>query len=293
VHNAHMNKLPKPNIFDFTDHRELLKALYEYHHEKDKKFSFRYFSKQAGYSSPSKLKDVIEGRRDVPLKSIQQFMSPFKFTPRQAEYFELLVHFNIEKNSAERRKLFQELAKIQRRPRTREITSKEHTYFDKWYYAAVRALVSFNDFKEDPAWIAKKIYPHITPLQAKEALDILLKLGFISRTKEGKLIQDTPKLEIDPDTAIKSVKNLTHHMIEIEWESIDKFSPEHRQRLGLMLDMSRSCYEDVKKMAQKFQDDIGEYVSKHPGQSEVLCHLGLGLFPLISNEDMDKGVKIG
>ena len=111
-----------PDIFTYTDHRKFLKDLYRNEKSKSKYFTYRKFSQIVGLVSPSMLKDVIEGRKNITLKKIRQFITPFKFPQRHEDYFVILVNYNLAKNADERRNLFRDLIRLQRNPQSKQIT---------------------------------------------------------------------------------------------------------------------------------------------------------------------------
>ena len=53
------------NIYNFSDYRDFLKDRYRQLKEADPVFSFRHFSKQAGFGSPNYLKLVMDGKRNL------------------------------------------------------------------------------------------------------------------------------------------------------------------------------------------------------------------------------------
>jgi uncharacterized protein (TIGR02147 family) len=272
----------RPEIYRYTDYRKYLRDLFEYTKDENPDFSFRSFSSAAGYSSSGILKEVMNGSRKLPLKRIKDFMRPFNLTDKEQLFFEKLVLFNEVKDEAERSNLFRELIRLKRKPGTRKLTAGEARFYEKWYYCVVRELVTFPDFKEDPRWIAAQTSPRIMPGQAQEALQLLLELGFLKRDGKGALAQAEPKLDVDPDELIQSVREFSRSMIELGWESIERFDPKHREVSGLTLAMSAECYAKVKDMVRHAQDEIFDYVCKDPGQTELVCRLNTELFPLVS-----------
>src|SRR4051794_9980033 len=90
------------NIFEHTDYREFLRAAYAEMKAKDPKFSFRYFSKAAGFKSSSVLKEVIDGRSNIALHSIARFAKALKLNSEEALFFHHLVLMNQAKTLEDR-----------------------------------------------------------------------------------------------------------------------------------------------------------------------------------------------
>jgi len=166
--------------------------------------------------------------------------------------------------------------------------SEQFSFYSNWYNAAIREIIALKDAKHTPQWISRKINPPVTPQQVKVAISLLRELGFIRKDAQGRLVQDVPKLDVDPDEYIQSVKEFTRSMIELGWESIERFDPKNREVSGLTLAMSPECYEKVKEMIRKTQDDIFDYVCKDPGSSELVCRVNMEMFPLVSKLERKK-----
>lgn len=84
----------KPCIFDYLDYRLYLRDLYEFYKETTTYFSYRYFAGQAQLSSPSFLKLVMDGKRNLSQESTEKFIHAFRLDNDQAEFFRTLVSFN-------------------------------------------------------------------------------------------------------------------------------------------------------------------------------------------------------
>ena len=65
-------------------------------------FSFRRFSKRAGYQSPNFLKLVIDGQRNLSDDSIAKFAGAFELGPRETRDFSHLVRFNQARSDQEK-----------------------------------------------------------------------------------------------------------------------------------------------------------------------------------------------
>src|SRR3954469_6473209 len=101
----------KPKVFEYSNYRSFLRDLYEFEKAAHRKFSFRYFSKQAGFSSPNFLKLVIEGKRNLSIESIARFAKALKLNKEEATFFRALVLFNQASTTEERGMWVQEILK--------------------------------------------------------------------------------------------------------------------------------------------------------------------------------------
>ena len=82
VYNLGMEKADQynntPNIFEYYDYRLFLRDLVEYERKRNPVFSNRYIVRRAGFKSPTALKHVIDGKRNLSLESANKFASALK-----------------------------------------------------------------------------------------------------------------------------------------------------------------------------------------------------------------------
>ena len=102
---AVVSKNHRPSIFEYEDYRVFLGDLYSFYKVDKSYFSYRYFSKKAGFSSPNVLKLVIQGERNLTATSIEKFSRALKLTKSEDEFFAYLVQFN-QANTEEERSWF-------------------------------------------------------------------------------------------------------------------------------------------------------------------------------------------
>ncbi len=89
----------------YSDFREFLRDFYQ--ERKPYGFSFREFSKLAGYSSPVFLKLVIEGKANLSERGTERVANATGLVGADVEYFRILVAMNQSKNAEEKKLLFE------------------------------------------------------------------------------------------------------------------------------------------------------------------------------------------
>lgn len=83
-----------PNLFSYSNYRTFLKDAYE---EKRKtanpQFSYRLFSRLAGFSSPNFIKLVMMGQRNLSTDGVAKVAKALELKVRETRFFEALVSF--------------------------------------------------------------------------------------------------------------------------------------------------------------------------------------------------------
>ena len=279
-------KRSKVNVFDYTDYRKYLLDYYNEQKRKRKAFSYRYFARKAGINSIGLYRDVINGRQSLGRSLIFKFSQAIGHGEKEAEYFENMVYFN-EAKSVEERKLFFERMMASYRSKARIVDASKYEYYSRWYYSAVRALLScrkFSDTADDYKNIAKALNPPIRPEQAKKATKVLEKLEFIKRGKKGfyELCDDvitTGIVKTEKNIASLNVINFQKEMMRLAGESFDRNESDQLDMSTLTLGISRSTLKEIKKELIAFRQKVAG-MAERDNNPEIIYQFNQQLFPL-------------
>jgi uncharacterized protein (TIGR02147 family) len=140
----------KKSVFEYNDYRVFLKDAYFHLKNENKNFSFRYFSRVAGFKSPSVLKQVIDGQINIATNSIDKFSKAFKLNKEESVFFRHLVLLNQAKSVDEKQVHLNELLRCRAFKRMYPLSKLQANYYQHWYFIPVRELVNLKGFKEDP-----------------------------------------------------------------------------------------------------------------------------------------------
>ena len=169
------------DVFDYLDFRVFLRDCYRDLKEHQRGFSYRWFAREAGMSSPNFLKLVMDGKRNLSAQSIDSFARVLKLTESEVNYFRCLVAFAQAESVPDKNAHFERLCQLRRRPRATIMTTESFDVLTHWYYVAIAELVDCPGFTPDPAWIAATLVPSISEEEAAEALRVLLAHGVLQR----------------------------------------------------------------------------------------------------------------
>lgn len=268
------------DLFNYLDYRHYLKDYYrEQKEKKGSQFSFRTFARSAGMSSPNFLKLVTEGKRNLGPDGIERFAKALKLNKEEFVYFTNLVHFNQSSTDDERNGWYRRLSMSRKYREVRQIENDYFVYYSHWYYSAVRELVLLPDFKESPEWIAKKLSPAITAREAKTALELLLKMGFVKREASGKLVQSERNITTAREVQSLAISNYHRQMMQLASESIERVTASKRDISSLTLCLSRDKFKEAKRRLQEFRRELNVLLSED-ARSEAVYQINLQIFNL-------------
>jgi uncharacterized protein (TIGR02147 family) len=274
------------SIFDYTDYRRYLADYYHERKRASKTFSYRYFSKKAGINSVGLYKDVVEGRQHLGRALIFKFSVALGHSKKEAEYFENMVFFN-EADAVEKRTLFFERMMACQKTKARIIDGTKYEYYHKWYYSAVRALVSIGklrDNENDYRKIAGILNPRIRPDEAKKALGVLERLGFINKNSEGIFVVNdtvitTGLLMSDANVTALNVVNFQKEVMVLANESLDRFGTENINLSTLTLGISEATMKAIKEELSAVRNTIAALAEKDSAADRVY-QLNMQFFPM-------------
>lgn len=270
------------SVYDFLDYRAYLRAYYEAAKRARPSFSFRFFSKLAGLKSPNFLKLVMDGERNLGADSVTRFTAALGLAAREAEFFADLVAFNQADNMAEKNRSFERIAASRRFRQARRIDGDLFAYLSRWYNPAVRELAAREDFQEDPRWIAAQLVPRITPVEAADAMKLLLSLGLLVRDPvSGRVVRGEPTLTTEHEVRSLGAAAFHRQMLERAAQSLELVPGNKRDLAALTVCVSPETAAIVKQRIHEFREALTELCDSDT-RGAVVYQLNVQWFPLSS-----------
>lgn len=273
------NKAEKPDIFSYYDYRLFLKDFVAFERQRSSVFSHRYIVQKAGFKSPTALKHVIDGKRNLSLEAANKFASALKIEGIPRHYFLTLVLFNQSGSLAEQEKYLNELIELKCAENPSRIGEEHFDVLSQWYHLAIREIVGLPDFRNSAKWISRVLCPQITSFEASQSLLLLKKLGFIAKI-DGRL-QSTDRT-LATDKQVHSVKAIEFHrqMIQRGVEAITRFESGSREISGTTLCISRQDVQNVKVLLREFRKKMLTLAANSLDADQVY-QLNFQFFPLV------------
>lgn len=276
-----------PEVFGYLDYRAYLRDYYLFRKAKGSSFSFRAFSLRAKLRSPNYLKLVMDGARNLTREMSARFAEACGLRGEDAAYFVDLVAFNQASSTKERNEAYQKLTGFRRYRSHHKLELRHAAYHSTWYLPAVRELAARRDFRDEPAWIARRMYPRITNAQAAEALGILLELGLLVREPSGRVRQGEPLVSTGAETQGLHIHNYHRMMMQRAAESLDLVRSPERDISALTLCLGDGGVARLKQRLQRFRRELLELSALEEAPIQVV-QLNLQLFPLSAEPEGDQ-----
>jgi uncharacterized protein (TIGR02147 family) len=270
---------PEINVFQFLDAREFLKQAYAAHKKINRGFSHRYIAKAMGAASSSFFKDVLNGRASLNPARSAKFARLFCLSPRDTEYFEKLVQYTQASTVEEKEKFLNTLSRSRGAGEHAVLEAFQSEYLQKWHYAAVREALAVTEYSGDDSALAALLDPPITPNEARDAIQLLLRLNLIQKKPSGRYEKVDKVLVTDhrhnPDNARPGiVANL-----ELARRALEVHPPEVRPFSYLTLSVSAESLHYIQEKIRDVRRDILARVSQAE-DVDRLYQLNMQLFPI-------------
>ncbi len=270
-------------LFLYADYRAWLRDYYEYHKRNTPGYSFRAFSKAAGFSSPNFIKLVMEGKKNLTAESALQLAQAMELGTEAAAYFQDLVQFAQSKSLEAKRHYLERIDQRHRRNQPGGLENSDAAYLRHWYVPAIREMTALPDFREDAAWIARQLVFPVPARDIRAALAFLIDHGFVQRDAKHRLHPKERTLATG-DMAAKqalSVAARAYHlqMAELARNAVFHLPKERRSVTNTTMSLSRQGYETALKRIEALRFELLELAASEPGARTVF-QLNVNLFPL-------------
>jgi uncharacterized protein (TIGR02147 family) len=270
--------LPPPDVINYTNYRQYLSDTHAARKESDPRFSVRAFAKEAGFSSHTLLRYVLDGKRNLSKKSLLKLTLALKLPKDRAEYFENLVFFNQSKTLDEKDVYYQRLLKSGKPNGLKKLEASQFRIFNTWYHSAIREMLALGKFRNSPEWIAGQLQPKIEPREAQESLKLLLEAGLIKRTANGfRAVDDS--ITTDDEVLPLFVRNYHLQMMGLAMKAVDAVDPDQRDISAVSFAIREGDFPRLKKQIQLMRKELRNFAVED-GQGERVVQVNIQLFPL-------------
>lgn len=272
----------RPNVAAYRDYRAWLRDMIVYLKATRRGFSYRSFSRTAGFSSPNFLKQVADGKRNLSTASIARFARGLGLDDHEHSVFEALVLLDQAATDDERNHHYRRLRSVVKMDDVARIEADQYELYSRWYTVVVRELVALKGFVDEPGWIARRLLPRIRPHQAQTALELLERLKLIARDGQGRRIVADRQLSTGPRVRSLAIRNFHRLMLELASRALDTVPAQQRDVTSLTLPLTEAKYDRARELIGELRRSILA-LSDEPGDSnapEEIYQIELAMFPV-------------
>jgi uncharacterized protein (TIGR02147 family) len=265
---------------DFIDYKIYLKRVYQNRKAEQSSYSYKQYAADLGFAAGTLLHQIVQGYRPLTLKTAEKIAEGLELKSSEKRYFFAMIEYAQGKHPIDKDMAFNTMLEIKAETLATEYDQSCLEYFSEWFHPAVRELVAFADFQDDPQWIADTLHPRIRPAQAKKSLELLKKLNLITYDEELKRwVQTSAHLATSAQVRGVAFSKFHQSMIDLGKKSLANTKSVDRNINALTVSVDRRTFEKIKGLMEEFNQRLTEVVDEcqHP---DSIYQLNMQLFPL-------------
>ena len=261
----------------YQDYRRFLQDFYDWK-KRTSAFSWRDYSKMAGFISPVFMKQVCEGKANLGKKATVKVADAFNFVGMERDYFFNMVTYAQAKTDEKRRYAYAEMQSIADANKVSLIGGEAYRYYDSWIHPVVREL-AYAMPGAMPKEIARKCINEVSAKEVKDSIDFQVDAGILKRTGDGAYVQTDKLLAGETQSLSLAVRSMNKQMAIFAVDAIDRFSAEERFISGITMGVSNEAYGKIVEVLRNCREEVQNIILKEDKVERVL-RLNLQLFPL-------------
>lgn len=266
----------KPRIYDFTDFRVYLKAIYE-HNKSEHNFSYAAFAERAGLKARSFLRTVITGKRNLTPDAISKFIVGLSLEFNEAEAFKALVHYNQASDFKARQHYWETFLKLRPNSERRHRVKDEYLYLARMAYPILLILL-----RQPHTNKAKSALASMTGLKMSEVedgLQTLTELGAISVSHDGQITVNSDGFVTTNDTPSIARQTFHTNMLDKAKECLN-LDPSEREFQSMMIPLTKEEFLYLKERIRALVSEVDEKFGGRRPKSERAYALNINLIPI-------------
>jgi len=228
---------------------------------------------------PTHLSHVLAGQKHLASRHIPDVAHFLELAPRETRYLATLVRLNSAADPATSHQAFLELRQM-RGDLQRNLSDDTHEYFTSWLHPVMRTLLSLVEFR-GLGWtrLAGLFRKTVTPDQARQSVELLLRLGLVERDPRGILRPTGGTVSSGEKWLGQAVQEFQRQTIALSGELLDATPKPERDVSTLTLPASRERLDELKDKIRQFRQEVIAWARDLP-QEDVVVQLNIQLLPV-------------
>lgn len=263
-----------------TEYRDYRCYMQDFYNERKRgvAFTWREYARLAGFTSPTYLKLVCEGKSNLSELGIERVAAAMSLGGFELVYFRYLVQFSQAKTDEVRKAAFASMKDIAKAHKIRVINSDAFTYFESWKNPVVRELVAMMP-GATPEALAEMCWQPVSSAEVRKSLDFMVDVGLLKRKSKNEYTQVDKALVCDSDAMPVVIRSMHREMAGFAQKAIDEFEVEERNFSGVTMAVDRSSYEQIVRELESCRRKIVA-IANSTEKADRVYRMNLQLFPM-------------
>jgi len=263
-------------IIEYSNFRQYLLDYYE-ERKRVSAFSWREFSKVAGFTSSSYMKVVCDGKSKLSKIGVERVATAIGLAGFELDYFRAMVKFGQAANEETKKAAYRDMLAIAKVHKVRVLEGDLFAYYDTWRNPMMRELAPLMP-GATPGEMAKMCYTETSAQEVRESLDFLTKAGLLKKEKDGSFAQSETSVSGTPDATRLALRGMHRQMAQLATPALELPACE-RNFSGVTMGVSRESYDRIVRLLDECRRQIIAIAAEDKNIEQVY-RLNLQLFPL-------------
>ena len=263
-------------IIEYSNFRQYLLDYYE-ERKRISAFSWREFSKVAGFTSSSYMKVVCDGKSKLSKIGVERVATAIGLTGFELDYFRAMVKFGQAASEETKKAAYRDMLAIAKVHKVRVLEGDLFAYYDTWRNPMMRELAPLMP-GATPGEMAKMCYTETSAQEVRESLDFLTKAGLLKKEKDGSFAQSETSVSGTPDATRLALRGMHRQMAQLATPALELPACE-RNFSGVTMGVSRESYDRIVRLLDECRRQIIAIAAEDKNIEQVY-RLNLQLFPL-------------
>lgn len=265
-------------IVEYSDFRMYMRDFYE-ERKRCSAFSWREFSKLAGFSSPSYMKVVCDGKSKLSRIGVERTGAAMGLSGFEMDYFRAMVKFGQAETEETKKTAYNEMLAIAKTYKVRTLEGDLFQYYDSWRNPVLRELAPIMP-GATPGEMAKMCYPEVSALEVRDSLEFLTKAGLLKKV-DGNFVQSETSVKGTTDATRLALRGMHREMSKLATPALE-LPREVRNFSGVTMGLSRDSYCKIESVLDECRRQIIAIAAEETNIEQVY-RVNLQLFPLTKN----------
>ena len=265
------------SVFEFYDYRKYMREFYE-ERNRVSAFSWREFSRLAGFSSPNYMKVVCDGKSRLSKAGVDRVATAMELVDYERGYFTLLVDYAESLDEGKKKQALARIRELSREYRVKMLDGDSYAYFESWLNPVMRELAPMNPGAK-PLALARMCYPEANATEVRESLDFMVHAGILEKKGEYEYAQAEKIVSGSSEIMPLAIRSMHRQMAKFAGEALDLIPVSKRHITGVTLSVTKAEYARIVMELEHFRQKILN-IARGVKAGEQVYRLNLQFFPL-------------
>lgn len=263
-------------IVEYSDFRQYMRDYYE-ERKRCSVFSWREFSKVAGFTSSSYMKVVCDGKSKLSRVGVERTGAAMGLVGFEMEYFRAMVEYGQAEVEAKKKAAYEKMLSVARTHKVRVMEGELFEFYDSWHNPVVRELAPLMP-GATPGDIAKMCCSEVSAADVQKSLNFLTRAGLLKKAGQDAFVLAETSIRGTPDATRLALRGMHRQMSELATPAVD-LPVDKRHFSGVTMGLSNESYRKIENVLDECRRKIIAIAAEDKDVDQVY-RLNLQLFPL-------------